>query len=71
MEYILLTYQYYDVRNQRLCIIYPYNGNPPLTDEIPTQNASYAESISMSWRHHDMDCLLFAYSYIQMFWMGG
>ena len=26
--------------------------NPPLTDGFPSQRASYAESVSMSWRHH-------------------
>ena len=33
----------------------PYHlckDNPPLTDGFPSQRASNAESVSMSWRHH-------------------
>ena len=29
-------------------------GNSPVTDEFPTQRASYAENIFIWWRHHDM-----------------
>ena len=27
-------------------------GNPPVTGEIPAQRASYAENVSIWWRHH-------------------
>ena len=29
-------------------------GNSPGTGEFPAQMASYAENISIWWRHHDM-----------------
>ena len=28
-------------------------GNPPVTGEFPSQMASYAENVSIWWRHHD------------------
>ena len=30
-----------------------YEGNSPGTGEFPTQMASYAENVSIWWRHHD------------------
>ena len=31
-----------------------YVGNSPLTGEFPAQKASYAEAVSIWWRHHDV-----------------
>ena len=33
-------------------------GNSPGTGEFPAQMASYAENVSIWWRHHDRRCLL-------------
>ena len=30
-------------------------GNSPVTGEVPAQMASYAENVSIWWRHHDTD----------------
>ena len=30
-------------------------GNSPGTDEFPAQMASYAENVSIGWRHHDVN----------------
>ena len=31
-------------------------GNSPRTGEFPAQRASYAENVSLWWRHHELDC---------------
>ena len=33
-------------------------GNSPVTGEFPTQMASYAENVSIWWRHHSLPTLL-------------
>ena len=30
-------------------------GNPPVTGKFPTQRASYAENVSIWWRHHEVN----------------
>ena len=35
-------------------------GNSPVTGEFPAQRASYAENVSIWWRHHDMIDLFIA-----------
>ena len=37
------------VRVTGLCV-----GNSPVTGEFPTQRVSYAENVSIWWRHHEM-----------------
>ena len=36
-------------RDTGLCV-----GNSPVTSEFPTQRTSYAENVSIWWRHHDL-----------------
>ena len=38
-------------------------GNSPGTGEFPAQMASYAENVSIWWRHHDTMCFIFSMSY--------
>ena len=39
-------------RTSKLCLTGLCKGNSPVTSEFPTQRASYAEYISIWWRHH-------------------
>ena len=34
-------------------------GNSPVTGEFPAQRASYAENVSIWWRHHDKQSYIF------------
>ena len=36
----------------KLCVTDLCEGNPPVSDISPSQRASYAENVSISWRHH-------------------
>ena len=36
-------------------------GNSPVTSESPAQMASYAENVSIGWRHHD--CILWEFKH--------
>ena len=35
-----------------LCVTGPSEGNSPVIGEFPAQRASYAENVSIWWRHH-------------------
>ena len=37
-------------------------GNSPVTGEVPAQRASYAENVSIWWRHHDLGSLQYSYT---------
>ena len=37
----------------KLCVTGLSDGNSPVTGEFPAQRASYAENVSIWWRHHD------------------
>ena len=39
-------------KTSNLGVTGPCEGKPPVTDEFPSQRASNAENISISWRHH-------------------
>ena len=39
----------------KLCITGLCEGNSPVTGEFPSQRASYAENVSIWWRHHEMN----------------
>ena len=39
-------------KHQKLCVTGLCAGNSPGTDEFPAQIASYAENVSIWWRHH-------------------
>ena len=41
-------------KTSKLRVTGPCAGNSPVTDEFPTQMASYAENVSIWWRHHGM-----------------
>ena len=36
------------------------SGNSLVTDEFPAQKGSYAENVSIWWRHHVMSDILFS-----------
>ena len=39
-------------KTSKLCITGLCKGNPPVTNEFPTQRASNVENISVGWHHH-------------------
>ena len=41
-------------KTSKLCVTGLCLGNSPVTGELPAQKASYAENISIWWRHHDI-----------------
>ena len=43
------------MKTSKLCVTGLCAGNSPVTGEFPAQRASNAESVSIWWRHHDMD----------------
>ena len=48
-------------------------GNSPMTGEFPSQRASYAENVSIWWRHHDCISFMFAshalgQSHLMQYW---
>ena len=40
-------------KTSKLRVIGPCDGNSPVTDEFPAQRSSYAENVSIWWRHHE------------------
>ena len=47
----LTAYSAGDQRKQKSCASLAFVGNSPVTDEFPEQMASYAENVSIWWRH--------------------
>ena len=44
-------------KTSKLCVTGLYAGNSPVTGEFPTQMATSAENVSISWHHHvDLYC---------------
>ena len=39
-------------KTSKLCVNGLCEGNSPVTSEFPSQRASYAENVSIWWRHH-------------------
>ena len=44
-------------KTSKLCVTGLCAGNSPLTGEFPAQRASYAENVSIWWRHHGFDAM--------------
>ena len=42
----------YQIKQQSFALLAPFGGKPPLINVFPSQRASYAGSISISWHHH-------------------
>ena len=40
-------------KTSKLRVTGPYERNPPVTGEFPSQRASNAENVSIWWRHHE------------------
>ena len=47
-------------KTSKFCVTGPCAGNSPVTGEFPAQMASYAENVSIWWRHHDSFDVYFA-----------
>ena len=43
-----------DQRNIKVPHQGPFEGNSPVTGEIPAQTASDVENVSIWWRHHEL-----------------
>ena len=56
-------------KTSKLCVTGLCEGNSPVTGEFPAQKASYAENVSIWWRHQEDSCTSVTTHMTNTFWL--